>query len=195
MQFDPCESPRDRFPPFHTRCIVLAPPPNLDAISSAYVGHPTQVVCWTRGQFDAVDGASKDSAIMGQIDWDSAGDVPWVDTQGRYTIRLTRRICDDLHHPGRNASQWHWDSVSSNDQGYGPATDARDGVAFETFLHEMLHARLRNGNESVVECDTYKNRWAAIRLFRPMKRWVQKQIYWGMKVDHDLTMPNYREVC
>lgn len=170
--------------------------PDLPKIATAYIGHPTNVVCWTRGQFDAAGiSGGVDSVVLGQIDWDFETDTPLADAEGRYTIHLTRQICYDLSKPGHNASQWQWDTTSNKDSGYGPQADVRDGMAFATFLHEMTHAKLRSSNESLVECTTYENRWIVIRLFRPMKRWVQKQIYWGMKIDHARTLPNYREVC
>lgn len=175
---------------------MLHSPPDLSAIASAYVSHPTEVQCLTRGQFNVNVGvAAPGYQYMGHVVWDQVNDVPLADSEGRYTIQLLKPLCDFLEKPGAQASRNEWDTTSTKDMGYGPAADKLDGMAMSTFLHEMLHIKLRSSNESLVECTTYQNRWSVIKLFRPLARWVQLQIYWGMKLDHEDSAPNYRELC
>ena len=50
------------------------------------------------------------------------------------------------------------------------ATDLPDGAAVDTLIHEATHIREQSTDEARVECDSYRNRWSAVKLFRPVAR-------------------------
>lgn len=57
------------------------------------------------------------------------------------------------------------------------------GDALEVILHEAMHVGLQSGDEAVVECTAYQNRWAFVRQFR-LVAWVANAVMAGMAWHH-----------
>lgn len=162
----------------------------IEARASTLAGTPVTIVC-------QADVAFAQQGLITDDDGSVLGYVLIDQITGKFIprIHLRSQLCHRLAELGATAHRNEWDTTNPKDQGYGPKADHPDGQALGVLEHEAVHIRTGSENESFVECQAYKNRWAAIKEFRPLARWKQWQIYWGMKILHQDTLPNYREVC
>jgi hypothetical protein len=72
--------------------------------------------------------------------------------------------------------------------------DVANGAAVDTLIHEATHIREQSTDESRVECDSYRNRWSAVKLFRLSAR-MDAQIMRGITVAHDDSPASYLRDC
>jgi hypothetical protein len=74
------------------------------------------------------------------------------------------------------------------------AIDLSDGAAVDTLIHEATHIREQSTDEARVECDSYRNRWSAVKLFRlPAKR--SRSVLRGMTAAHRASPASYLRTC
>ena len=74
------------------------------------------------------------------------------------------------------------------------AADLPDGAAVDTLIHEATHIREQSTDEARVECDSYRNRWSAVKLFRLGAR-EDARILRGMTAAHVASPANYLTDC
>ncbi len=74
------------------------------------------------------------------------------------------------------------------------AVDLPDGSAVDTLIHEATHILEQSTDEARVECDSYRNRWSAVKLFN-LSATEDSQIMRGMKVAHLQSPPEYLKDC
>jgi hypothetical protein len=164
----------------------------LEARASIMAGTPVTIACQTAAEMKLAVNESPDSKTT---TW---GYVLTDPDTGKFlpVIFLRKQLCRDLYNLGSHTYFNSWDTTNPNDEGYGPKASEEDGKALSVLLHEAIHQRSGpQATEAYVECQTYRNRWAAIKQFRPMKTWKQLRIFWGMKIMHDDTPDEYREIC
>jgi hypothetical protein len=73
-------------------------------------------------------------------------------------------------------------------------TDIRDGSAVATLIHEATHILEQSTDEAHVECDAYRNRWSALKLF-DLPAAKNKGILRGMILAHEQSPPEYLADC
>lgn len=159
---------------------------DLETKASILAGTPVTIVCSVRGYINDSGTPLEGATVEGYVKF--VGGVP------EPIIHLRPANCRHLLNLGAAASRTAYSGLP-DDKGFGPEADDADGTALATLQHEAFHIKLDSTDEGYVECQNYKNRWAALKVFRPMKRWIQQQIYWGMKLDHLNSLPEYQEVC
>jgi hypothetical protein len=74
------------------------------------------------------------------------------------------------------------------------AVDLPDGSAVDTLIHEATHILEQSTDEARVECDSYRNRWSAVKLFH-LSAAEDNQIMRGMNVAHFQSLPEYLKDC
>lgn len=72
--------------------------------------------------------------------------------------------------------------------------DVADGSAVDTLIHEATHILEQSTNEARVECDSYRNRWSAVKLFRLPAR-ISGGILRGMTAAHLASPASYLKDC
>jgi hypothetical protein len=80
---------------------------------------------------------------------------------------------------------------------HGAAQDGVDianGTAVDTLIHEATHIREQSTDESRVECDSYRNRWSAVKLFRLSAR-MDAAVMRGITAAHEASPPSYLRDC
>ena len=79
-------------------------------------------------------------------------------------------------------------------QGAAAEVDVSDGTAVDTLIHEATHIREQSTDESRVECDSYRNRWSAVKLFRLSAR-MDARIMRGITAAHEASPASYLRDC
>jgi hypothetical protein len=74
------------------------------------------------------------------------------------------------------------------------AVDLPDGSAVDTLIHEATHILEQSTDEARVECDSYRNRWSAVKLFH-LSATEDGQIMRGMSVAHFQSPADYLTDC
>jgi hypothetical protein len=74
------------------------------------------------------------------------------------------------------------------------AIDLSDGSAVDTLIHEATHILEQSTNEARVECDSYRNRWSAVKLFRLSSK-KSRSVLRGMTAAHLASPPSYLKDC
>jgi hypothetical protein len=72
--------------------------------------------------------------------------------------------------------------------------DVANGTAVDTLIHEATHIREQSTDESRVECDSYRNRWSAVKLFRLSAR-MDAAVMRGITAAHEASPPSYLRDC
>jgi hypothetical protein len=72
--------------------------------------------------------------------------------------------------------------------------DVVNGTAVDTLIHEATHIREQSTDESRVECDSYRNRWSAVKLFRLSAR-MDAAVMRGITAAHEASPPSYLRDC
>jgi hypothetical protein len=75
-----------------------------------------------------------------------------------------------------------------------PETDLPDGAAVDTLLHEATHIREQSTDEARVECDAYRNRWSAVKLFRLSGK-QNRSVLRGVTASHLSSPADYLRDC
>lgn len=155
--------------------------PAITGYASSLAGRPVTVTCDRDQSF--TDG------LLGYTLYDSTGYVYPV-------IYLPASTCNRLNvlaSPRRHG-------VIDGRQGRAVAsvaasvTDLPDGSAVDTLIHEATHIREQSTDEARVECDSYRNRWSAVRLFR-LSAARSGEIMRGMKAAHESSLASYLTDC
>jgi hypothetical protein len=74
------------------------------------------------------------------------------------------------------------------------AADLPDGSAVDTLIHEATHILEQSTDEARVECDSYRNRWSAVKLFH-LSATEDSRIMRGITVAHLQSPPDYLTDC
>jgi hypothetical protein len=74
------------------------------------------------------------------------------------------------------------------------AVDLPDGSAVDTLIHEATHILEQSTDEARVECDSYRNRWSAVKLFH-LSATQDSQIMRGITTAHLQSPPDYLTDC
>jgi hypothetical protein len=72
--------------------------------------------------------------------------------------------------------------------------DMSDGSAVDTLIHEATHIREQSTNEARVECDSYRNRWSAVKLFR-LSATKSRSVLRGVTAAHLASPASYLTDC
>jgi hypothetical protein len=72
--------------------------------------------------------------------------------------------------------------------------DLPDGAAVDTLIHEATHIREQSTDEARVECDSYRNRWSAVKLFH-LSAARNRAILRGMRAAHEASPASYLADC
>jgi hypothetical protein len=72
--------------------------------------------------------------------------------------------------------------------------DTANGTAVDTLIHEATHIREQSTDESRVECDSYRNRWSAVKLFHLSAR-MDAAVMRGITAAHEASPPSYLRDC
>ncbi|HEY1478592.1 MAG TPA: hypothetical protein VGF46_01100 [Gaiellales bacterium] len=75
-----------------------------------------------------------------------------------------------------------------------PVVDLPDGSAVDTLIHEATHILEQSTNEARVECDSYRNRWSAVRLFR-LSAAKDAEVMRGITATHLASPASYLRDC
>jgi hypothetical protein len=152
--------------------------PAIVAYASSLAGRAVTVQC-NRDQ-------SFDSGELGYTLYDSSGTVYPV-------IYLPATMCKRLNtlagpqrlvaRRGRTAAQRAAAKI-----------DVPDGTAVDTLIHEATHILEQSTNEARVECDSYRNRWSAVRLFG-LSSAMDAAVMRGITVAHLASPASYLRDC
>jgi hypothetical protein len=74
------------------------------------------------------------------------------------------------------------------------AVDLPNGSAVDTLIHEATHIREQSTNEARVECDSYRNRWSAVKLFHLSAR-EDRSVMRGITAAHLASPVSYLKDC
>jgi hypothetical protein len=74
------------------------------------------------------------------------------------------------------------------------SVDLPDGSAVDTLIHEATHILEQSTNEARVECDSYRNRWSAVKLFRLSAK-MNRSVMRGMTAAHLASPASYLKDC
>jgi hypothetical protein len=69
-----------------------------------------------------------------------------------------------------------------------------DGAAVDTLIHEATHILEQSTDEARVECDSYRNRWSAVKLFR-LSAHKSRSVLRGMTAAHLASPESYLRDC
>lgn len=72
--------------------------------------------------------------------------------------------------------------------------DLPDGSAVDTLIHEATHILEQSTDEARVECDSYRNRWSAVKLFH-LSAAEDSRIMRGMSAAHFQSPADYLTDC
>jgi hypothetical protein len=72
--------------------------------------------------------------------------------------------------------------------------DLPDGAAVDTLIHEATHILEQSTNEARVECDSYRNRWSAVKLFRLSTK-QNGSVMRGIAAAHLASPASYLQDC
>ena len=155
--------------------------PTITSYASQLAGRPVTIACH-RDQSFATD-------VLGYTLYDASGYVyPVIYLPASTCNRLnaltspSRLVVVDTR-KGRTAAS-----------AQRASTDLPDGAAVDTLIHEATHIREQSTNEARVECDSYRNRWSAVKLFRlPAAR--DQAIMRGITAAHVASPPSYLKDC
>jgi hypothetical protein len=79
-------------------------------------------------------------------------------------------------------------------QAAAASVDLSDGTAVDTLIHEATHILEQSTDESRVECDSYRNRWSAVKLFHLSSR-MDAAIMRGITAAHESSPRSYLKDC
>lgn len=113
----------------------------------------------------------------------SSGLIPGI-------VYLKHSECRTLEHANRKQVRYPTAFISFN----GKRADVDLGSALAVLEHETLHVALQTTDEGLVECSSYRNRWAFLKLFR-FPRWVASMELAGMAWHHEQMPAAYLEDC
>jgi hypothetical protein len=163
-----------------TVALVIATPA-IVSYASSLAGRPVAVVC-NRDQ-------SFDPGTLGYTLYDARGVVyPAI-----YLPASTCRRLNELAGPARPKLV---DRRSGRVLGavVRRSVDLPDGSAVDTLIHETTHILEQSTNEARVECDSYRNRWSALKLFRLAAKQASG-IMRGMTAAHLASPASYLKNC
>lgn len=150
-------------------------PPALDAYASQLAGKPVAVHC-LRDQSFAPD-------LLGYVKGmqHTDGTIVYDDV-----IRLPASTCRRLvallaGTPRPRIRDDEWEATL-------------DGQALETLTHEATHLRLSSGDEALVECETTRNWWQAVKGLR-LAAHRDRDLERAMRHAHHETLPDYQASC
>jgi hypothetical protein len=155
--------------------------PTVTSYASQLAGRPVTIACH-RDQSFAV-------GVLGYTLYDEAGVVYPV-------IYLPASTCNRLNALASPSRLVVRDTRRSRTAASAQraSSDLSDGAAVDTLIHEATHIREQSTNESRVECDSYRNRWSAVKLFHlPAAR--DRAIMRGIIAAHVASPPSYLKDC
>jgi hypothetical protein len=162
------------------RGVVVIATPAITSYASSLAGRPVTVRC-NRDQ-------SFTNGLLGYTLYDATGYVYPV-------IYLPASTCNRLN-------VLAWPSRLRVIDGRQPralasvaaGTDLPDGAAVDTLIHEATHIREQSTDEARVECDSYRNRWSAVKLFH-FSAARSRAILRGMHAAHEASPASYLADC
>jgi hypothetical protein len=72
--------------------------------------------------------------------------------------------------------------------------DVSNGTAVDTLIHEATHILEQSTDEARVECDSYRNRWSAVKLFHLSSR-MDAALMRGITAAHESSPRSYLKDC
>jgi hypothetical protein len=155
--------------------------PAIVAYASSLAGRAVTVTCNRDQSFDAGE--------LGYTLYDSSGTVyPVIYLPATMCKRLNalagpQRLALVDTRKGRTVAQRAAAKI-----------DVPDGTAVDTLIHEATHILEQSTNEARVECDSYRNRWSAVRLFRLSSK-MDAAVMRGITVTHLASPASYLRDC
>lgn len=158
---------------------MIVPP--VVAIASQLAGTPVTISCERNARFS--------DASRAYTLWESEDGTIVFDP----VIHLAAGTCNELNRLVVRDGRRHVarEQILTDS---GAVVDLAGGGAIHLLLHEALHIREESTDESRVECDTNRNAWSAVALFR-LAAWRDRQILRGMRVAHLESASSYLAVC
>jgi hypothetical protein len=155
--------------------------PTVVGYASQLAGRPVQVACHRDQSFEA--------GVLGYTLYDAEGVVYPV-------IYLPASTCNRLNELASPSRLLVVDTRKGRTSASveRSSADLPDGFAVDTLIHEATHIREQSTNEARVECDSYRNRWSAVKLFRlPASK--DRQVMRGMTAAHLASPASYLKDC
>jgi hypothetical protein len=168
-------------PGSNRRAHIVIATPAIIGYASSLAGTPVAVVC-NRDQ-------SFDKGTLGYTLYDDQGVV-------YPTIYLPASTCNRLNTLASPSRLVVTTTRKARALAAAPPTtaDLPDGAAVDTLIHEATHIREQSTDEARVECDSYRNRWSAVKLFRLSAK-ENRSIMRGVTAAHLASPADYLMEC
>jgi hypothetical protein len=157
---------------------MLATPAVVSA-ASTLAGRPTTVVCNRDQSFDPGE--------LGYTLAENGVVYPTIYLPASTCNRLNMLMAPQLVVVDRRPSKVIASAAA-------PAIDLPDGSAVDTLVHEATHILEQSTDEARVECDSYRNRAAAVDLF-PLAARQKARVMRGVIATHQDSDPSYLTIC
>lgn len=166
----------------------MIPLVTIESYASQVAGTPVTISCDADASFlDAaqIQAQGYDGPLSGYV-------LRGADGRFIPVIHLRRSLCVAVEHVDHKRAR-HPIAFASLKTGQR-IDSARGAYALEAMEHEAMHIRLESGDEGLVECTAWRNRWPLVELLH-LKPWVARIVMNTMTDRHDQLPAPYRTIC